>query len=190
MAIDGYGGRNAFESVQESEKLMEKLRSISADLDEEALTKVEQKGRWIVFNHLHQTGKRKEAREVADMILKSLHEYPDHKFELGALGFIGQSFHADGDLEGAEVLFDRMLEIYDPKQHAELGIEFGCDPWVSAMINKALTQIHLGFPDTAVKMVDKAVEYGIELGFPITKISTLIYKGLMSVKKLLQHSLG
>jgi predicted ATPase len=66
---------------------------------------------------------------------------------------------------------DRALALYNPVEHAPLATRFGQDAKVSILSYRALALLLLGYPDTALKDADGAVEYARDIG----QAATLMY---------------
>jgi predicted ATPase len=87
-----------------------------------------------------------------------------------------------GDITQGRTHFDRALALYNPVEHASLAARFGQDAKVSILLYRALALLLLGYPDTALGDVDRAMEYAREIGQAATLMYALYHAWLVNLQ--------
>jgi predicted ATPase len=69
-----------------------------------------------------------------------------------------------GDIAEGRAHLDKAMSLYDPAEHRLLGTRFGQEGGVAILSNRPLALWLLGYPETALKEADDALNYARDLG--------------------------
>jgi predicted ATPase len=93
---------------------------------------------------------------------------------------MGISLLSTGDVTQGRTHLDRALALYNPVEHASLTARFGQDARVSILSYRGLALVLLGYPDTALTDVDRAVEYARDIGQAASLMFALEHTSLVN----------
>jgi predicted ATPase len=115
------------------------------------------------------------AKELAEQCLSLARRLNDPGLLLEAEGTLGVSLFYLAELAAARAHQEKVIALYDPKQHHALAFQFGSLDIGTAMFAYAgLTLWVLGYADQALKMGDEALSLAQELSHPFS-----LARGLM-----------
>jgi tetratricopeptide (TPR) repeat protein len=77
---------------------------------------------------------------------------------------MGVSLLHTGDIEEAQMHFDRAITLYDPVKHRQLATRFGQDVRVALLYYRSLALWPLGYPKKALADADRAIRDAREIG--------------------------
>lgn len=149
MSNHGYADDSILKLNQESENYIEALKNANVDLGHLA----DQTFRitYDAFTYHHNTGNRRKAAELRELLLDKLERNPDRKRKMGAYGFIGQSLHLDGRIDEALKIHEWILLNYKEETDQNLAAEFGIDPKVCALMERFQIGVSRSGPETSLK---------------------------------------
>lgn len=179
MATQGFGSEEALKVNERNESLVAMLDGVSHELKNEEVNRLQHHVLWTKFNRFHHSGQRLEARQLGKRILDGFIKTPNPKLEIGTLTMIGQAFHADGELDKAESLYDRILILYKEGEYESLGDEYGIEPKSGALFYKCHTRWSLGYPDEAADCAEKAIDFSEEVGHMPSILLSYTFKALL-----------
>lgn len=84
------------------------------------------------------------------------------------------AFHR-GELSVARKYLEQTLSLYDPQLHHAHSTTYGQDPGVASFSHGSWIYWHLGYPDQALKMAQKAVALGQDVSHPFSLGFSLCY---------------
>lgn len=179
MAIEGFGGKSVIETSKRNEELIDKVKTLDSTLSNNNLESLANSTEWALFLNYHFHAKRKEARTVADKMLKSAREKGDRLREVAISPMIAQAFLIDGDWILAKETCLRVLELYDETTDIEVGIAHGMEAKSAANFILARIYCCLGFPDKAVGYIEAAIEWAEKTKHLVTITLSYNYKGIV-----------
>ena len=91
---------------------------------------------------------------------------------------MGISAACTGDIAEARIHFDNAMELYDPAAHRPLAMRFSVDASVSVLCYRSWVLWFLGYPDTALKDADRAINVAREIGQAATLMYALFHGSL------------
>jgi class 3 adenylate cyclase/predicted ATPase len=95
---------------------------------------------------------------------------------------MGTSLLFTGDIAEGRAHYDQAIALYDPVEHRPLSARFGQDVRVAILLYRALALLLLGYPDTALKDADHAVEYARDIGQAATLMYALEHAWLVNLQ--------
>ena len=98
-------------------------------------------------------------RIMAERFLKLAQKRNDTSAILTGHRILGFSLSCLGEFDGAKHNFEKVLDLYQPNDHAALAFRYGQDPKAAGTSMLAWNLWHLGYPDQAVEICDQAVAY-------------------------------
>ena len=121
------------------------------------------------------------AREVADQLSCLAEREPDSTRRLVAHWAFGQTLLFQGDFAPASAHLEQGIELYDRKEHHDLGLRAGFpgDLGVFCCCVAAHTRWHLGYPDQAVQYIQQALTLAGELAHPYSRALGLAYAAML-----------
>lgn len=179
MAIEGFGGKSVLETSKRNEELIDKVKVLDSTLSNANLEALANNTEWALFLNYHFHAKRKDARIVAEKMLKSARERGDRLREVAISPMIAQAFLIDGDWKLAQETCLRVLELYDETTDVETGIAHGMEAKSAANFILARIYCCLGFPDRAVGYIETAIEWAEQTKHLVTTTLSYNYKGII-----------
>jgi DNA-binding winged helix-turn-helix (wHTH) protein/predicted ATPase len=113
------------------------------------------------------------ARALAEQVLRLAQHTSDHVVLLVAHSLLGALFLCLGEIVIAREHLEKGIALYDPQRHHFMASLYGDDPGVTCYCFAALTLWFLGYPDQALKNVQKALAGAQELGIPYSRTFAL-----------------
>jgi predicted ATPase len=106
------------------------------------------------------------ARALAEQVLRLAQHASDHVVFLVAYSLLGVLFLCLGKFAAAREHLEKGIALYDPQQHRFMASLYGDDPGVTCHSFAAMVLWFLGYPDQALKNVQKALAVAQELSLP------------------------
>ena len=116
-------------------------------------------------------GEMKTAREIGEQMLHLAKTAQDPDLLLEASTGLGSALFYLGELVPAREHFEKINEIYDPKQHSSHAFVYGQDPGVFALAWGARVLGYLGYLKQAVTKVEQALTLAQNLAHPFSLAS-------------------
>jgi class 3 adenylate cyclase/predicted ATPase len=116
-------------------------------------------------------GEMKTAREIGEQMLHLAKTAQDPDLLLEASTGLGSALFYLGELVPALEHFEKINEIYDPKQHSSHAFVYGQDPGVFALAWGARVLGYLGYLKQAVTKVEQALTLAQNLAHPFSLAS-------------------
>ena len=164
MAIDGYGSESIEEINKRNDELIKQAQTLGITLSGGELDDMAEGSRWLQFINNHFRGSRKEARDIANELIKDIDITGNHEREVGRLPIISEAHMIDGDWEMARDLCLRVLEAYDPATDIEVGIKYGLQPRSSAQYYLSRMYCGLGYPNKARQYIEDSIKEANTVG--------------------------
>ena len=120
-------------------------------------------GLWYFHNG---RGEHRKAREMGEQFLALARETQDDAFLIMAHRALCNSLHHLGELVATRAHMEEVIALYDSHKHRTLAIRYGQDPAVTARAWGALAIWLLGYPDTALQIIEEARQLAGEMGHP------------------------
>ena len=119
-----------------------------------------------LWNHYQDRGKLQRAHELAKQLLSLAQSVQDTVVHLGARRALGSTLFFLGEFTQAREHLEQGMALYAPQQHHSLAFVYGQDPGLVCKIYLALTLWYLGYPDQALKNMNKVLTMAQELSHP------------------------
>ena len=161
----GYMGRELAAAVKRSQELSDALGD--SPLTAPTL--------FALFEYHHLRSHRRQARELAERLVRMADELHDDDQAVWALPLLGQCLWCEGKLVEARRHLERALRLYDPALHREQAFVYGMDSRAYAQITLSLVLYLMGYPDRALAEGQAAVAWARELDHPNSIGMALLY---------------
>ncbi|WP_109438756.1 TOMM system kinase/cyclase fusion protein [Aquimarina sp. AU119] len=168
MAISGYGSREVIKINKRNELLISKAQADNNIISNKIINEIAHKIEWGLFLNYHFHSKRKDAGKVAKSILYKLKKYPNRDIEVGVLPLIAQAFHADGKLDEAEKLCNRVFEIYKADTDIAIGFNYNMEPKSSSYYFLSSIYLFMGAPKRAEEYALEGIKWSEEIKHPVS----------------------
>jgi class 3 adenylate cyclase/tetratricopeptide (TPR) repeat protein len=161
MHTKGYAAPETKASLDRARLLVERAEALGEPPEDPLLLFSVLHGFWVA-NHVAFNGDA--VRDLAVEFM-TLAEKQRATFPL-VLGHrvMGTSLLFLGDIAEGRAHLDKAMSLYDPAEHRLLGTRFGQEGGVAILSNRPLALWLLGFPETALKEADGALNYARDLG--------------------------
>jgi serine/threonine protein kinase/predicted ATPase len=121
---------------------------------------------FILVHHHANSGELDTTLELAEQLVQVAEELNDVVHIMMAAWARGFVNHYLGKFRRARADHDRVIELYQPEQHATLAYVFGMDPAISALAYNGVTTWCLGYPDQAHAYTQRALKLARKLDVP------------------------
>ena len=121
---------------------------------------------FILVHHHANSGQMTTTLELAEQLVHVAEELDDVVLNMMAAWARGFANHYLGRFQQARADHDRVIELYQPEQHATLAYDFGMDPAISALAYNGVTTWCLGYPDQAHAYTQRALKLARTLDVP------------------------
>ncbi|KZN56599.1 TOMM system kinase/cyclase fusion protein [Pseudoalteromonas luteoviolacea] len=135
--------------------------------------------KWVKFQGLHISGKRKEARTYGIEIIEGFKKENNLAMEAAVYCHLGQVYMVDGDLEESLELYQRAIDIEEEIGRDILLNDIGIDNTPVAFTLCALSHLHLNQIDQAKATAQKSIEKACESMNPISLAVTHVFSSLI-----------
>jgi class 3 adenylate cyclase/predicted ATPase len=161
MHTKGYAAPETKASLDRARLLVERAEALGEPPEDPLLLFSVLHGFWVA-NHVAFNGDA--VRDLAVEFM-TLAERQRTTFPL-VLGHrvMGTSLLYLGDIVEGRAHLDKAMSLYDPAEHRLLGTRFGQEGGVAILSNRPLALWLLGYPETALKEADDALNYARDLG--------------------------
>jgi predicted ATPase len=113
-------------------------------------------------------GEMKPAKEIGEQMLHLARTAQDPDLLLEACNGLGTALFYLGELASAREHFDKINEIYDPKQHSSHAFVYGQDPGVFGLAFGARVLGYLGYLKQAATKIEQALMLAQNLAHPFS----------------------
>ncbi|NOT56145.1 MAG: AAA family ATPase, partial [Deltaproteobacteria bacterium] len=93
---------------------------------------------------------------------------------------LGETLYLQGELAAAREHLEHAIALYDPQQHAALGLLYGLDPGVVSLSYAAWTVGLLGYAEQKLVRVQQALTFARQAAFPLSSGVALIAAAIVS----------
>jgi predicted ATPase len=123
---------------------------------------------WLLWEFRSARAEHHRALELAEQI-SSLAESVEDPLQVNlAHVAVGTELMYLGDFAAAREHLEKLVRLYDPKEHGSLAFVYGQDPGVSSLIWLSWTLWFLGYPDQATHRAREALDLARKLEHPFT----------------------
>jgi predicted ATPase len=122
-------------------------------------------------------GENRIGLELAKQAIDLAQRSQDRLQLLGAHCGMGISLMHLGEWQEARMHLEQVIASYDPGQHRDLALVYGCDLGAYAHSYRAWALWYLGYPDQAVNQIQEAVAFARELNHPFSLGFVLVNGG-------------
>lgn len=168
MHVKGYAAPETKTAVEEARIFIERAEELGEATEDPLMLFSVLYGFWVAnvvaFNGDMMRGLAAEFMALAQKQEDTVPQMIGHRIMSNTLLFTG-------DIAGGLVHLDRANALYDPVQHRSLATRFGQEVGVSILSFRALTLWLLGYPESALTHVDRALRHAREIG----QAATLMY---------------
>ncbi len=181
LSINGYGSKELDTWLNKIADIDDNLTSKLSSDEKKYLETLNYKREWNKFLVYHHHTLRKEARSYGEKLVKKAIERKDVITEQLVLSTLSQAYMIDGDLELSINGFDRSLSLYKSEHHKTLSTEYGFDVKPHSLAISALSHIHIGKIEKALKNSESAVyhcESNSDITSPISTTVTYVFQAL------------
>jgi predicted ATPase/class 3 adenylate cyclase len=105
----------------------------------------------------------------------------DPDLELEGQVILGPSLALMGDQDTGLELLDRAIEAFDPQRHGRWRFRLGPNPGVAAATVSALLHWIFGYPDTAMRRIDHALDLAAQLKHPYSGAWATFHAGVLAL---------
>jgi class 3 adenylate cyclase/predicted ATPase len=116
---------------------------------------------------------------VAEEMHRLAEERGDVVLRLMGHRTVGVALVSVGELVRGHEHLERVLALYDPKQHGGLAVQHTFDPKVASLSYLSWTLLALGYPDQAVRCGGEAVSHARDLRHPSSLAQGLFFLGVL-----------
>ena len=129
----------------------------------------------------HSAGNLAKALEVAKHFLVVAERQRLSAPLLMAHRVMGATLCLSGEFGAARRHLDQAVALYRPEEHRPLAARFGQDIGVAALGYRSYVLCRLGYPESALRDVDRALKLARELGQAGTLLYTLMFAGMIEL---------
>jgi predicted ATPase len=165
MAVRGY-------TAQDVEKVFGRARELCRQIGETPQLFTALRG----LRQFYQIrGDSQGAYELGEQLLRLAEHAQDSSLLMEAHNALGGALYWMGDFGRAHEHFERVIPLYDPRQHRSDAYLYANDPGVIAYSYTIWTLWYLGFADQSLQRLEKALALSRELAHPFSLAGALAY---------------
>ena len=117
---------------------------------------------WGLWLSYETRGKLLQSRDLGEQMVQSADDAQSPPLQIEAHFALGQSLVVLGDFLEGRTHFETAMRLYDPQQHASLGLNGGQDPGIVNRLLLSYSLWALGYPAQAQQAINKALSLAQE----------------------------
>jgi predicted ATPase/class 3 adenylate cyclase len=179
LHVKGYGSPETSTAFDQAHKFIERAERLGESADDPLLPFTVLYGHWTAN---FTTGNFAKMSDIARHFLALAEKQEASAPLLMAHRVMGGTAYFAGEFEVAKAHLDRAIALYVPKDHRHLVTRFGQDLFVAALCYRTIPLYCLGYPESAMRDAQQAVQHARGLGHAISHTYAAFFMAHLEVR--------